>query len=662
MRTKVTLVLVFLNVALFFFIFKFERNWQTEAASLETRRRVLGPEAANIRSLEISTTAGNVVSLVRNRDTWFLTKPLDWPANPHAVSSIVHELQLLEHETSFRVADLAKTNQALADYGLDKPKLTVAFSSRDPGAAPPATTPATLLRIGDMTKDGKRVYVLSPDGERIHVVGRTLIDSLSFPIEQLRADILLTIPVFEARSLTVHAVNPDQTRGGPTAGVRIRIRRDGARWTFETPIVARASKTAVDLAINDLNGLHAKTFSPPAPATLPSAAPALRVVLEGNNRHESLFLGEPVPVPAGAESKAPAGGVEYYAQLEGRSVVFTVVVPTGLLEVLRGAQESLREKRILDFDPRAVTAVTLASPVQAVAPLTLQRLDATAGAAPDAAPRWQIIQRGEGTQGPKPLPADRAVVQRLLEQLTLLSAEQFKSDAPTTADLEAWGFNRPEREITLTMASSATPVRLLLGTEASTPRTISARVGTPADPGASIYTVKIDFPRELPIAVNAWRDRSLREPLPQGAHFSALRVTDLESRQLVSDTTFNTAGEPAAPPRDPKAVQEVLTQLRTLRAKSILPGGFADKVTLTGDERPWRYQLDATLSLPAGSGGEQTSTVTLYLTERIGGTQQYGGARDLDVIFELEQPLLDALWALLYGARDPGPPPPPPKA
>jgi len=662
MRTKVTLVLVFLNVALFFFIFKFERNWQTEAASLEARRRVLGPEAANIRSLEISSPTGTTVSLARNRDTWFLTKPLDWPANPHAVSSIVHELQLLEHETSFRVADLAKTNQALADYGLDKPKLTVAFSSREPGTGAATATPAMTLRIGDMTKDGKRVYVLSPDGERIHVVGRTLIDSLSFPIEQLRADILLTIPVFEARSLTVHAVRPDQTSGGPTAGVRIRIRRDGARWSFETPIIARASKTAVDLAINDLNALHAKTFNPPAPATLPSSNPALRVVLEGNNRHESLFLGETVPTAPGPESKVPAGGVEYYAQLEGRSVVFTVVVPTNLLEVLRGAQESLREKRILDFDPRAVTAITLASPVQAGPPLTLQRLDATAGAAPDAAPRWQIIQRGEGTQGPQPLPADRGVVKGLLEQLTLLSAEQFKSDAPTTADLEAWGFNRPEREVTLTLAGTATPIRLRLGTDASTARNLSARVGTPTDPGSSIYTVRLDVRRELPLEVNAWRDRTLRETLPQGARFSGLKVIDLESKQVVFENTFNAGGEPATPPRDPKAVQDVLAQLRTLRAKSFLPGGFADKVSLPGEERAWHYQLEATLALPTGNGGEQTSTTILYLTERIGGSQQYGGTKDLDVIFELEQPLLDALWSLLYGARDPGPAPPTGKA
>jgi uncharacterized protein YpmS len=56
MRTKVTLVLIFLNVALFFFIFKFERSWRTERASLEARRRVLGAEAAGIQSLEISST------------------------------------------------------------------------------------------------------------------------------------------------------------------------------------------------------------------------------------------------------------------------------------------------------------------------------------------------------------------------------------------------------------------------------------------------------------------------------------------------------------------------------------------------------------------------------------------------------------------------------
>ncbi|MBI4623829.1 MAG: DUF4340 domain-containing protein [Verrucomicrobia bacterium] len=656
MRTKVTLILIFLNVALFFFIFKFERNWRTEAASLEARRRVLGTEAGDIRTLEVtSAAAGGSFGLVRTRDTWLLTKPLDWPANPHAVSSIVNELQLLEHETSFRVVDLAQTKQSLTDYGLDKAKITVAFSSGDPAAGANAARPKTLLRIGDTTKDGKRVYVLSPNGERVHVVGRTLIDRLSLPLDQLRADTLLTIPVFEARSLSVQTANPDQTRGSGAAGVRVRIRRDGARWTFETPIIARAGKSAVELTINDLNALHAKTFNPPSPATAPSATPALRIMLEGNNRYETLFLGAAVPPAGGGDPSAqPAASVEYYAQLDGRNALFTVVVPVLLVDTLRNAQESLREKRILDFDTQAVTAITLAAPVQPGAPLTLQRLEATAGATADAAPRWQIIQRGEGALGPQTLPADRAAVQRLFEQLTLLSADKFTSDAPTSADLESWGFNRPEREITLTFAGNITPVVLRLGTDASR-SVVYARVGTPVDPGTSIYAVKIDVRRELPIEASEWRDRSLREPLPPGARFTALKVSDVDSRQLVFETTFNAAGEPASPPRDPKAVQDVLAQLRTLRAKRILPAGFADRVSVAGDERPWRFQLEATLSLPGGGGVEQTGTLILFLTERLGGAQQFAGSRELNAIFEIEQPFVDALWALI--ARDPGPPP-----
>jgi len=653
-RTKVTLVLVFLNVALFFYIFKFERHWRTEATTLEARRRVLGPEAADIRHLEV-TAPGVSYSLVRTREAWFLTRPLDWPANPHAVSSMVHELQLLEHETSFRVADLAQTSQSLADYGLEQPKMTVAFRSGDPtDGAGGADRPVTRLQVGDTTRDGRRVYILSPDGRRIHVVGRALIERLSLPLEQLRADTLLTIAVFEARSLTVQSTSPNPVQG-TSAGVRIRLRRDGARWSFETPIVARASKTAVDLTINDLNRLQAKTFNPPPPATLPSAAPTLRLMLEGTNRYETLFLGEPLAPVGAAAAEAASAGTEYYAQLDGRSALFTVVMPKGLVATLRNAQESLREKRILEFDPQAVTAITLAAPELPGAPLTLQRLEATAGGATET-PRWQIVRRGVGDQGPQTVAADGSTVQNLLEQLTLLQADLFKSDAPTGADLEAWGFNRPEREITLTLAGNATPIVLRFGTDASR-SVVYARPGTPTDAGSSIYTVTMDVRRALPVAVSDWRDRSLREPLPPDTRFSTLTISEVPSGAEVFATTFDAAGEPTRPASDPAALRELLARLRALRARSFLPAGFADQVSLAGEEFPWRYRLDATLSLPGG-GTEPSGTITLLFTDRLGGNRQFAGSKERDAIFELEQPFLDALWKLLYGPRDPGPPTP----
>ena len=650
MRTKVTLVLLFLNVALFFFIFQFERRWRTEEGWKEARRRVLGAEAADIRALEI-TGGTHVLALEKRGDTWFVTSPLEWPANPNAVNRILTELQFLEHETSFNVADLAKSGLTLANYGLDQPRLTITITSGDPASPSLATNPTrvTRLRIGDLTKDGLRLYLLSPDGERIHVVSQSLARSLGLTVDDLRSDALFTIPVFEAVSLNLQTAAP--------ASLRIRLHRAGSRWSFETPIVARASKNAAELAINGLNALRVDTFiTPNPPATLPADKPSLSISLEGNNRRETLFLGDQVAAAGPAKkSDAPA----YYAQLKDssalRSAFFTVRIPAALMDTLRTAQVSLREKRVLDFDAATVSAITLIAPYQP--DLTLQRLET--GAASTDSPAWQIIRRGEAAAGPQTQPADRATVQRLLDQLAQLTAvdpDAFKSDAPTAADLEAWGFNRPEREVSLTVAGSPVPVSLQLGTDAK--HNVYARLGPTANPGSSIYSVDAAILRELSVAPRAWRERLLGE-LPAGAHLTALKLTDLSTGKVVFDTTLNEAGQPPAGVANAPALATVAAQLRSLRAREFILDQFADKVTVAGEERPWHYRLEATVTL-VGGAGEQTRVTTLFLTGRVGGDLQLAGSpvKEYNAVFSIEQPLLDALWTLTEGPRDPGPPPP----
>ncbi|MEO6873657.1 MAG: DUF4340 domain-containing protein [Opitutaceae bacterium] len=644
MRTKVTLILLFLNVALFFFIFKVERRWLHDDSLKIARENVLGPEAADIRALKI--TGGNPVhtlALAKRGEAWFVTAPLEWPANPAAVNRILTELQFLKHETSFKVSELANNGQSLADYGLDKPHLTIAISSGDPVEHPQPT----LLRIGDMTKDGLRLYVLSPDGEIIHVVSQSLARSLGLTADDLRTDALFTIPVFEARSLNLQTAGP--------ASLRIRLRRDGSRWSFETPIIARASKTATELAINGLNALRVASFiTSNPPATLPSANPSFRITLEGNNRRETMILGAPVH----PDAPAGRGFTEYYAQLEGRDALFTVKIPSGpgeLMDNLRNAQVSLRETRILDFDAPAVTAVTLTAPNQPQ--LILQRLE-TGTQSPDSS-AWQIVRRGETTVAPQTQPADRATVQRLLEELSRLSATDFKSDAPTAADLESWGFNRPEREAFITLGGGTAPLSVQFGTDAK--HNVYARlgpIGPDASPGSSIYAVDAGILRELPVAPRAWRDRLLRE-LPPGARLTALKLTDLTNDRVLLSVTLDEAGRPPAGTKNAEAVATVLAQLRTLRAKEFILDQFADKVSVAGEERPWRYRLEATATL-VGGAGEQTSVTTLFLTSRVGGGQQLAGSRatEYNAVFTIEQPLVDALWTITESPRDPGPLPP----
>ncbi len=105
----------------------------------------------------------------------------------------------------------------------------------------------------------------------------------------------------------------------------------------------------------------------------------------------------------------------------------------------------------------------------------------------------------------------------------------------------------------------------------------------------------------------------------------------------------------------------LLAQMRAPRAKRFVQEKFTDRVTVAGDDRPWSFKLEATVALPGGTGGEQTSTRTLLFTERVGGAQQLAGSKEFDAVFEIEQPLLDALWTFTYGPRDPGPAPEPKK-
>jgi hypothetical protein len=370
-----------------------------------------------------------------------------------------------------------------------------------------------------------------------------------------------------------------------------------------------------------------------------------------------LFIGDPVPAPVATRTTAPATPPipEYYAQLEGRNAVFTVAVPPGLLDALRNAQTSLREVRILDFDASTVSKIELSSPMQPnQPPLTLQRLEPPAGQPANISAPWQVVRPGNGAQGPQTLPAERAAVQRLLEQLSLLTAKTFKSDAPTSSDLEEWGFNRPLREVQITMSGNVGPLVLRIGTDAN--RTAYyARVATAADPGTSIYEIERDIEQYLALSPLAWRDRAVTEPLAPAARIQALKLTDLESKQVLFETAFTPTGEPTRPPRDPNALQQAVAGLRALRAKEFLPGGFTERILAAGEERPWRFQLDTSVVLPGPGGLEQTSTSTLFLTERLGGREQFAGSQELNTVFALEQPLVDAFWSLAYGDRDPGP-------
>jgi hypothetical protein len=645
MRSKVTIVLLFLNVVLFFYIFKYEQVVLPDASG----RRVFGAEVQTITSLTRTMNAAPTVRLnldTTKGNTWWLTQPYDWPAAPNAVASLLNELQFLEHETSFPVADLEQTGQSLAEFGLADPTTTLTFVSAGKDYT---------VRLGKETEVGNRLYVLSTDGTRIHVVRRNFADSLRKPLHELRANSVFTIPVFEVRSLNVQTA--------PPANLKIRLRRDSTnRWGFESPMLARASKTNVEVTINQLNALNPKRFLEPRETDLDRdglTTPALRVTLEGNSRRETLLIGNevpPSPAPANTSStpNASAPEKEYFAKIEDKNVVFTTTITDALLKVLRASQETLRDPRVLEFEPNNVNSVTVTVPGQPE--ISLQRLET-----PDRNDfSWQVVTRNLG-QTPTTSAADSKVVTNLLLQLYQLAARKFISDAPSDSDIENYGFNRPEREITLSLNPSGTD-----------PTIIVLQIGvSPDQPGRAyartkneqfLYEILPDIIDRTPPAPYHYRQRTLRE-LPANARVTALRITELPSDTSVISASHETAlttesiAELSVSANAREALGSLLASLRTLTAKNFTGESFnAQQVETSQGPRPWKYKLEMDFVLPGGGTSSQATTSTLYFTERLGGTTTLAGTADFGgVVFELTQDMADALFALTYAEKnDPG--------
>jgi hypothetical protein len=369
------------------------------------------------------------------------------------------------------------------------------------------------------------------------------------------------------------------------------------------------------------------------------------VTLEGNNRRETLLLGRPYAPEAGA---APVPNF-YYARMEDRPQVFVTSIPSGkgeLLDTLRRAQEELRDTRVLDFEPSAVTAVSLAAPGQPE-PLVIRRAENST---------WRIV-RGSGAAA---LPADTARVENLLQRLVLLTAmphvkdeSPFLRDAPSDAEVENYGFNLPQREIILTLGD-AKPVTLQIGASSANGGTLQARVL-----GQSfIYAVPADTLSNYPVSASFYRERTL-QTLPEGTRITRLVIKANDAPGQPAPVSFalteNQSWDEALASESEarrNALNTVLAAVTTLRAKEFVSDTFTDTTLVDGNPAPWKYTVEAVYTLADG----KTGTTTLQLAERSGGGTQLAGSRDLGLVFSIEQPFLDALWTLLYGTRDPGPP------
>lgn len=620
MRLKLTLFLVLLNIALFSYIVYLETGENREAD--EAQSRLILPAGTVAQAEELSVGGARVDfpwTVRREGSRWQVTQPVEWTANPYAIRRLFDLLSFLRWETRFPTASLIDSGKELADYGLDEGAAELRITGPN----------ETLrLRVGAPTEIGNRVYVLSPDRAEIYVVDRSLLRGVRLESDSLIDQSVIGIPAFEAESLNLSI--------GSSNTVRVQLSRENGDWALNAPVRAPADPQKVNAALDSLHRIQVGTFTDLSPAGTGISDPELRLNLNGNNRQQTILLGDVVD--------AHAFPVERYAKLEARSVIFTV--PAEPFEVWFKAQESLRQRRFMNFSPPAAGTLEVRMNDRSI---TLQKLESG---------RWQLVQTIDGNLTTRR--ADDRLLEGLLQHLVALEAVRFVSDAPSSSDLERYGFTDPQRTLTVRL-NDGSQRTLLLGNfvpqEAGDPQ--PNRLYAKLQDAPSVYLTTASILADFPVNALHYRER-VAGSLPSGAVLQAVRIVDLDSEEvrLQADRTLETQWEQVLgelPEEEQAAARALIDAFRRFPVERFVAADFSDPLIL-GPERtiPWKFAIEAEVIRP-GRENSEPEVLRYYLSERLGGATQYAGSSAHGLTFVLPRELIDALHPVLFNRPPPSP-------
>lgn len=277
------------------------------------KEKVFTVDRAKVKAVTVA--GAEEVRLVKDKDQWRMTAPMDVPADAREVDALLTTVESLETEDV-----VAETPSSVAEYGLEKPKVTLTVQQE--GA------PDARLQLGDTTPDGAALYAKMPDRPRVFTVPSHVEASLSKKPFDYRDRDLLHVKREDVRTLEVT---------GPEGSYAL-ARQAGDEWAFTRPLATRAARWSVDSLLGSLESLRMESVAAEAaddmkPFGLAAPARTVKVGL-ANGETKTLEIG------------SATGEKKVFARVSSRPLV--AVVPGILAEDLAKGMGELRAKRLLE--------------------------------------------------------------------------------------------------------------------------------------------------------------------------------------------------------------------------------------------------------------------------------------------------------------------------
>jgi len=365
-----------------------------------------------VKALEVVSTQTKV-SLERKNDRWMVTRPFADRAASLRMETVLGVIASIEAKTFH---DDAPAD--LAPYGLDAPRIRIAFTRSD-------GSHATALIGNAAPKPVGTVYAKLEDEPIVYTVPDAVVAPLTFRAEYLRDRKLAWLSPL--RVTEFHIEGPSQ---------RLHLRKEGRQgaWKLLSPVKMDADKRTVDRFLRLVAGLEIMRFPNDAPD-----APALeRCGLDDASRVVLTVKSSDRPERVYAVGKVDAKNKDLYLRRGDVGSVYTV--NPEFRDIVTASYLVFRTRRVARIDRNAITALTVRGPDRTV---TLERIDRRT---------WRMT-------APVNAPADAINLQNLLEYLHDLEASEFIAEK--VDDLSEYGLDKPAREVRMKLADGGAKTLLI---------------------------------------------------------------------------------------------------------------------------------------------------------------------------------------------------------
>ncbi len=397
MRPKALLIVAAAFVLVVSFYVVFEKVYlpkKEKAKEKEDRVFSLVREDLDLITIDSETTK---IILVKENDRWMMTAPIKTETDTGEVESFI--ATALDAQIGRKLGAKDELKDSLADFGLDKPKLTVTLGSGDETEA---------LLFGNAVASGDEVYAMASGSDQVFLIDGFVMEDINKDTTTLRDKALVAFSPDDIVTLAV-------TRDSKTVTVK---RQADDSWLITEPFEFSADTDEITDILDFISEEGAVGFAPEdaKPADYGLASPVITLLLvDADGATSRLLIGK------------EAGDGNYWAMREGRPSIF--MVTEQVKNKLTVSADFIMNKSLLSYIVSDVTAFELTGP------------DGTISAVRDGR-GWKITK-------PEAVRGDRNAVNTLLSDLRDMKLSEIE-EMPAK-DLGRYGLDAPTLAVSVTV-------------------------------------------------------------------------------------------------------------------------------------------------------------------------------------------------------------------